>query len=118
MRPTDHFTRTCPSRRRHTEDGTEREYVPVEPPVLQPHMERERNRAAAQNRQPLLGSAAYHQLPLGSFSASFQKAAAMDFYITKYQSKPMQSLAPLFMTMLSDFRVRFGLGCPSTPLPT
>ena len=35
------------------------------------------------------------------FAASFQKAAAMDFYITKYQGKPMQSLAPLFMTMLS-----------------
>ena len=54
------------------EDGTEREYVPVEPPVLQPHMERERNRAAAQNRQPLLGSAAYHQLPLtGAFPSVF-----------------------------------------------
>ena len=25
----------------------------------------------------------------------------MDCYITKYQGKPMQSLAPLFMTMLS-----------------
>ncbi len=36
-----------------------------------------------------------------SFAASFQKAAAMDFYITKYQGKPMQSLSPLFMTMLS-----------------
>ena len=31
-----------------------------------------------------------------SFAASFQKAAAMDFYITKYQGKPMESLTPLF----------------------
>jgi len=31
-----------------------------------------------------------------SFAASFQKAAAMDFYITKYQGKSMESLTPLF----------------------
>ncbi|MCP4206292.1 MAG: hypothetical protein GY767_04500, partial [Shimia sp.] len=35
------------------------------------------------------------------FAASFQKAAAMDFYITKYQGKPMESLTPLFMSMSS-----------------
>lgn len=34
-----------------------------------------------------------------NFSASFQKAAAMDFYITKYQGKPMESLTSLFMAM-------------------
>ena len=34
-----------------------------------------------------------------SFAASFQKAASMDFYITKYQGKPMESLTPLFMSM-------------------
>ena len=34
-----------------------------------------------------------------SFAASFQKAAAMDFYITKYQGKSMESLTPLFKSM-------------------
>ena len=34
-----------------------------------------------------------------SFAASFRKAAAMDFYITKYQGKPMESLTPLFKCM-------------------
>ena len=34
-----------------------------------------------------------------SFAASFEKAAAMDFYITKYQGKPMESLTPLFKCM-------------------
>ena len=34
-----------------------------------------------------------------SFAASFQKAAAMDFYITKYQGKPMESLTPLFKAL-------------------
>ena len=28
----------------------------------------------------------------------------MDFYITKYQGKPMESLTPLFMTMLSGIQ--------------
>ena len=34
-----------------------------------------------------------------SFAGSFRKAAAMDFYITKYQGKPMESLTPLFKSM-------------------
>ena len=34
-----------------------------------------------------------------SFAASFEKAASMDFYITKYQGKPMESLTPLFRCM-------------------
>ena len=38
---------------------------------------------------------------VAGFGASFQKAAAMDFYITKYQGKPMESLTPLFMAMTS-----------------
>ena len=36
---------------------------------------------------------------LESFAAAFRKAFAMDFYITKYQGKMMQSLTPLFQTM-------------------
>ena len=36
---------------------------------------------------------------LRSFAASFQKAAAVDFYITKYQCKPMESMTPLFQSM-------------------
>ena len=34
-----------------------------------------------------------------SFAAAFRKAASMDFYITKYQGKPMESLTPLFQPM-------------------
>ena len=34
-----------------------------------------------------------------SFAAAFRKQYAMDFYITKYQGKMMQSLTPLFQTM-------------------
>ena len=36
---------------------------------------------------------------LASFAAAFRKAFAMDFYITNYQGKMMQSLTPLFQTM-------------------
>ena len=35
------------------------------------------------------------------FSAAFRKAYQMDFYITKYQGKMMESLTPLFQTMAS-----------------
>ena len=34
-----------------------------------------------------------------TIAATFQKAHGMDFYITKYQAKTMQALAPLFATM-------------------
>ena len=36
-----------------------------------------------------------------NFSEAFRKAYGMDFYITKYQGKPMESLTPLFLAMLS-----------------
>ena len=36
---------------------------------------------------------------LENFAAAFRKAFAIDFYITKYQGKMMQSLTPLFQTM-------------------
>jgi len=39
------------------------------------------------------------QLCIQGFAAAFEKAAAMDFYITKYQGKAMQSLTPLFKSM-------------------
>jgi hypothetical protein len=38
---------------------------------------------------------------LQSFASAFRKAYAMDFYITKYQGKMMESLTPLFQTMTS-----------------
>ena len=38
---------------------------------------------------------------LHMFSAAFRKAYQMDFYITKYQGKMMESLTPLFQTMTS-----------------
>ena len=34
-----------------------------------------------------------------SFAAAFQKAASMDFYMTQYQGKAMESLTPLFKEM-------------------
>ena len=37
---------------------------------------------------------------ISNFVVSFQKAATMDFYITKYQGKAMESLTPLFMAMV------------------
>ena len=54
------------------EDGTEREHVELAPPVEQPHLERERQLAAAESRLPRLGSAAYREVPLtGAFQSSF-----------------------------------------------
>jgi hypothetical protein len=54
------------------EDGSLREFVELGPPVLQPHLEREILRAAAENRTPLAGSAAYRELPItGAYQASF-----------------------------------------------
>ena len=38
---------------------------------------------------------------LQTFSSAFRKAYAMDFYITKYQGKMMESLTTLFRTMTS-----------------
>ena len=49
---------------------------------------------------PKSGTLAANEMKcLRSFTASFQKAAVMDFYITKYQGKPMESLTPLFKCM-------------------
>ncbi|MDA8609367.1 hypothetical protein N9L19_00470 [bacterium] len=54
------------------EDGSMREYVQLAPPVEQPHITKERARAAAENRTPMLGSAAYRKLCLtGAFQATF-----------------------------------------------
>ena len=39
-----------------------------------------------------------------SFQVAFQKAFSMDFYITKYQGKMMESLTPLFQSMLAGMR--------------
>jgi hypothetical protein len=54
------------------EDGSVREFVEIGPPVVQPHVEREQDRAAAENRIPLTGSAAYRDLPLtGALQSTF-----------------------------------------------
>ena len=54
------------------DDGSFREFVPLGPPVVQPHIEREQNRAAAANRPPLTGTAAYKDLPItGAFQSTF-----------------------------------------------
>ena len=54
------------------DDGKLREYVSLAPPVEQPHVERERSLAAAECRNPRLGSAAYRELPLtGAIQATF-----------------------------------------------
>ena len=46
------------------EDGTPRDYIAVAPPVEQPYIEKERNKAAAESRLLLKGAAAYRDLPL------------------------------------------------------
>ena len=60
-------------------------------------------RAAALQRQQLLfgiGSFPDEDLPLlKNYASAFAKAYAMDFYITKYQNKMMESLTPLFLAM-------------------
>eukprot|EP00972_Heterocapsa_arctica_P071379 10544837-Heterocapsa_arctica.AAC.1 len=54
------------------DDGTMRERVEIASPVDQPHVERERCRATAESRQPLIGGAAYRDLPLtGAFQSTF-----------------------------------------------
>ena len=54
------------------EDGSLREFVPIAPPVEQPHIERERARAATENRTPMVGADAYTRLPLtGAFQSTF-----------------------------------------------
>ena len=39
-----------------------------------------------------------------SVQASFAKAAGMDFYITKYQGKMVESMAPLFQSILGGMQ--------------
>ena len=39
-----------------------------------------------------------------SFQSAFQKAFSMDFYITKYQGKMMESMTPLFQSMLAGMQ--------------
>ena len=54
------------------EDGSQRDAVALSPPVEQPHIEQERARAAAENRMPALGPAAFRNLPLtGAFQSTF-----------------------------------------------
>ena len=54
------------------EDGSLREFVELGPPVVQPHIEREHDRAAAQNRPPLTGATAYRDLPItGALQSTF-----------------------------------------------
>ena len=54
------------------EDGSQRDAVALGPPVEQPHIEQERARAAAENRMPVLGPAAFRSLPLtGAFQSTF-----------------------------------------------
>ena len=54
------------------DDSSLREHVDVAPPVEQAHVERERNRAAAEARLPLAGSAAHRELSLtGAFQSTF-----------------------------------------------
>ena len=54
------------------DDGSLRQYVPIAPAMVQPHIEQERNRAAAENRMPLIGKDAYDSQPLtGAFQSTF-----------------------------------------------
>ena len=54
------------------EDGSLREDVPRAPPIVQPYIEKERNRAGAENRQTRTGATAYREVPItGAFQSSF-----------------------------------------------
>ena len=54
------------------DDGTFRDDVPVQPPLEQAHLARERRAAAAANREPLKGTAAFREVPLtGAHQSSF-----------------------------------------------
>ena len=54
------------------EDGSQRDAVALDPPVEQPHIEQERARAAAENRKPAMGPAAFRSPPLtGAFQSTF-----------------------------------------------
>ena len=54
------------------DDGSLREFVPIGPPVVQPHIERERNKAAAENRMPCVGNDAYVRSEItGAFQSIF-----------------------------------------------
>ena len=44
------------------------------------------------------------QAVVESFQVAFQKAVFIDFYITRYQGKMMESLTPLFQSMLGGMR--------------
>ena len=44
------------------------------------------------------------QAVVESFQVAFQKAFSIDFYITRYQGKMMESLTPLFQSMLGGMR--------------
>ena len=53
------------------EDGSLRDVVALSPLMGQPHIEQERARAAAENRMPALGPAAFRNLPLtGAFQST------------------------------------------------
>ena len=54
------------------DDGSLREFVELGPPIVQPHVEREQSRAAAENRTPLTGTAAYRDLSItGALQSTF-----------------------------------------------
>ena len=64
------------------EDGSLREFVPIAPPVVQPHIERERDRAAAEHGTPIVGSDAYTPLPLtGAFQYNSLVRTAFRFRV-------------------------------------
>ncbi len=79
------------------EDGTLREEVALGPPVEQPHLAHERALAAAQNRMPAVGAAAYRGVPLtGAFQSTFpsyrQRASFFLLSATPQPALPTQQL--------------------------
>ena len=54
------------------DDGTLRDHVPIHAPLEQEHLAKERRAAAASNREPLKGTAAFREVPLtGAHQSSF-----------------------------------------------
>ena len=81
------------------EDGTLREHVQVAPPVEQPHIERERSLAAAESRNPRLGSAAYHEVPLtGAIQASFPAYRQRSHFGELCDVAQLDATTPRFMS--------------------
>ena len=81
------------------DDGTMRECVDLAPPIEQPHVERERLLAAAESRNPRLGSAAYREVPLtGAIQATFPAYRQRSYFGDLGDVTQLAATTPRFTT--------------------